>query len=169
MKILVFSDSHGSTRVMTRAIQDNLKHGGVDRIIFLGDGIRDMDTVSNEFPTIPVDAVHGNCDGAFTTYAMLSNAVHEDIVTVGGIRFLLMHGHKLDVKTGYQRAADYAIAKKADILLFGHTHRAEDITIDGTNGGHVRLINPGSCGIYNASFALLNIVGNQVVCGFGSY
>ena len=169
MKILVFSDSHGSTRVMTRAIQDNLKHGGVDRIIFLGDGIRDMDTVSNEFPTIPVDAVHGNCDGAFTTYAMLSNAVHEDIVTVGGVRFLLMHGHKRHVKPGYQRAADYAIAKKADILLFGHTHRAEDITIDGTNGGHVRLINPGSCGIYNASFALLNIVGNQVVCGFGSY
>ena len=165
MKILVFSDSHGSTRVMMRAIQENLQTGGVDRIFFLGDGIRDLDAISNQFPTIPVDSVYGNCDSGFTTYAMLSNAVYEDTVTAGGVRFLLMHGHK----TTYQRAADYAIAKKADVLLFGHTHRAEDITIDGTDGGHIRIINPGSAGMYNASFALLNLVGDQVVCGFGSY
>ncbi len=169
MKILVFSDSHGSTRIMSRAIYDNVHHGGVDHIFFLGDGIRDFETVTNEFPTIPAEAVYGNCDSGFTTYAMLSNAVYESTVVVGGVRFLLMHGHKLDVKTTYQRAADYAIAKKADVLLFGHTHRKEDLTIDGTDSGHIRMINPGSCGIYNGSFALLNVVNRQVVCGFGSY
>jgi len=169
LKILVFSDSHGSTRVMSRAIHDNLQNGGVDHIFFLGDGIRDFDTITNEYPSIPAEAVYGNCDSGFTTYAMLSNAVYESCLTVGGVRFLLMHGHKLDVKTTYQRAADYAIAKKTDILLFGHTHRKEDITIDGSDGGSVRMINPGSCGMYNASFALLNIVNGQVVCGFGGY
>lgn len=169
MKILVFSDSHGSTRVMARAIDENLRHGGVDHVFFLGDGIRDIGTVANEFPSLSIDAVYGNCDDAFTTYAERSDAVYEKTVLVGGVRFLLMHGHKKDVKTTYQRAADYAIAKKADILLFGHTHRAEDITIDGSEGGHIRMINPGSCGMYNASFALINVVNRQVVCGFGSY
>ena len=152
---------------MERAISDNIQHGGIDHIFFLGDGIRDFETVTNQFPTIPTEAVYGNCDSGFTTYTMLSNAVPECSITVGGVRFLLMHGHKFDVKSTYQRAADYAIAKKADVLLFGHTHRKEDITIDGSDSGTIRMINPGSCGMYNGSFALLNIVNGQIVCGFG--
>ena len=154
---------------MSRAIDENLRHGGLDYVFFLGDGIRDLETVSNEFPTVSMDAVYGNCDSGFTTFADLSNAVYEKTVVAGGVRFLLMHGHKFDVKSTYQRAADYAIAKKADVLLFGHTHNRTDITIDGSDSGHVRIINPGSCGLYGGSFALLNVVNRQVVAGFGSY
>lgn len=169
MKILVFSDSHGSTRVMSRALEQHLKNGGVDYVFFLGDGIRDIETVSCEFPQVSFDTVYGNSDCGFTTYETLANAVYEKTIVVGGVRFLLMHGHKFDVKSTYQRAADYAIAKKADVLLFGHTHHAEDITIDGSDSGHIRMINPGSCGMYNGSFALLNVVNRQIVCGFGRY
>ena len=98
------------------------------------------------------------------------NAVFEKIVDTGRFKFMLMHGHKYGVKSEYQRAADHAIEKGADVLLFGHTHRAEDITIDGSFGGHIRMINPGSCGDwFRASFACLDIVGRDIVCGFGSY
>ena len=54
------------------------------------------------------------------------------------------------------------------MLLFGHTHEACDLTVDGSDGGSVRVINPGSCGSwYHPSFALLETVGEHLVCGFG--
>ncbi len=168
MKILVFSDIHGNTIRMTDAIRTHRLHGGVDRVFFLGDGTDDAISVMKKFPDIPFDYVSGNCDEFFLSYSQREFLVTEQLVTAGGIRFLLAHGHKLFVKSQYQFAANYAIQKKADVLLFGHTHQAEDITIDGDHGGHVRMINPGSCGpYYNATYAVLNIENGQLVCGFG--
>ena len=69
------------------------------------------------------------------------------------------------VKSGIQGAADYAIAKGADVLLFGHTHEAFDEQIDGSAGGSVRCINPGAVGAwYGASFALLEIRDGNLIC-----
>ncbi len=169
MKILVFSDIHGNTIRMTNAIRDHLTHGGVDRVFFLGDGIDDANAVMRKnFPDLPYDAVYGNCDEFFLSYTDREFIDTEKIVTAGGIRFLLAHGHKLFVKTQHQFAANYAIAKKADVLLYGHTHQREDVTIDGDKGGHVRMINPGACNShYDASYAVLNIENGQIVCGFG--
>ena len=48
MKILVFSDSHGRGKNIVRAIED---HGGAcDAVIFLGDGVNEMDYVKSHFP-----------------------------------------------------------------------------------------------------------------------
>lgn len=169
MKILVFSDIHGNTIRMTDAIQTHLEHGGVDRVFFLGDGMNDaVSLMKKNFPDIPFDYVSGNCDEFFLSYSDREFLVKEKLVTAGGLKFLLAHGHELFVKTQRQFAANYAIAKKADVLLYGHTHQAEDLTIDGDKGGHVRMINPGACDShYGASYAVLNIEKKQLVCGFG--
>ncbi|MGN1345559.1 MAG: metallophosphoesterase family protein [Eubacteriales bacterium] len=168
MKILVFSDIHGNTVRMTDAIRTHLTHGGVDRVFFLGDGVDDAIKVMKNFPDLPFDYVYGNCDEFFLSYVQRDFIETERLVVAGGLRFLLVHGHKLFVKSQYQFAANYAIDKKADVLLFGHTHQKEDVMVDGDRGGRVRLINPGSCGpCYDPSYAVLNIVNRQLVCGFG--
>lgn len=170
MKILVFSDSHGKRERIESAIKEHLRFGGIDRIFFLGDGIRELFDLEKAYPQLTFDYVYGNCDDARTTHEERMNAIYEKIVNIAGFRFLLMHGHKYDVKSEYQYAADHAIEKQADVLLFGHTHRAEDITIDGSYKGHIRMINPGSCGAWlGASYACLDIVGREIICGFGSY
>ena len=168
MKILVFSDSHNHPDLMTATVRAHLKApasaGELDAVFFLGDGIGDFERLQNDYPGPRYAAVLGNCDG----YALLDGGSYEKLVDLGGYRFLLSHGHRLSVKSGIQRAADYAIAKGADVLLFGHTHEAFDETIDGSSGGSVRCINPGSVGSwYGASFALLEIRDGRLLCSFG--
>ncbi len=168
MKILAFSDIHGNKIRMSEAIRTHIAHGGVDRVFFLGDGVDDAIAIMDKFSDIPFDYVYGNCDEFYLSFAQREFIVTEKLVEVGGIRFLLAHGHKLFVKTQHQFAADYAIQKKADVLVYGHTHIAEDTVINGKNGGSVRMINPGSCGpYYNPTYAVLNIEKHNLVCGFG--
>ena len=163
MKILVFSDSHNHPDRMDAAIAVNLSYG-LSRVFFLGDGIRDCELMEAKYPGLTFSAVLGNCD----SFRSLPGGNYEKLIEAGGMRFLLAHGHKLGVKSGIQSAADYAIAKGADVLLFGHTHEAFDETIDGSSRGHVRCINPGAVGDwFHPSFALLEIIGDQLVCGFG--
>ena len=165
MKILVFSDSHGNPSRMESAVRTQLRFGKIDRIFFLGDGIRDFHTIERAFPSIICSGVYGNCDNGYDP-----DVVYLRSAEVGGFRFLLMHGHKYNVKLTLQTAADYAISQKADVLLFGHTHQPTDITIDGSDGGYVRMINPGSVGAWNhPSYALLDLQGEHIVCGFGSF
>lgn len=172
MKILVFSDSHGNPSLMADTVRAHLNapdsSGTLDAVFFLGDGIDDFEKVRQTLPGPRYAAVLGNCD----SYRLLEGGSWEKIVEAGDVRFLLTHGHRLSVKSGIQRAADYAIAKGADVLLFGHTHEAFDETIDGsmsgTSGGSVRCINPGSVGSWlGASFALLEIRDGRIFCSFG--
>ena len=58
MKIAVFSDTHGSSRGMIKAVAEYEP----DQIIHLGDGMRDTEALEAEFPMIPVCRVAGNCD-----------------------------------------------------------------------------------------------------------
>ena len=170
MKILVFSDSHGNVNHMRSVIKSHLDAGGIDRVFFLGDGIRDVITLAKIFPSIHFDCVLGNCDSPRDVSAGLTDTSYERLVTVCNRKFLLMHGHKYDVKYSYYDAVDHAIELGADCLLFGHTHKAEDIILEGTSGKEMRLINPGSCGMgFHPSFALLELVCGELVCGFGSF
>ena len=168
MKILVFSDSHGNPKNIADNIRLHLNAGGADHVFFLGDGVRDLLSVMDEFPTVKFNYVFGNCDCGITAPSEMKGQIYEALVTVGGKKFLIMHGHRYDVKSTHQRAADRAIETQADVLLYGHTHEAEDITIDGSFEGHVRMINPGSCGKgLCPTYACIEIVRGQIVCGFG--
>lgn len=168
MKILVFSDSHGNPKGMIDTVRLHLNTGGVDHIFFLGDGLRDFLSVLEEFPSIPANYVAGNCDFGIQLPSEMRGKIYEDLIEVGNKKFFITHGHRYDVKTTYQRAVDHAIDEGADVLLFGHTHCCEDATLDGSFDGHVRIINPGSCGkgLY-PTYALINIERGHVVCGFG--
>ncbi|MCL2342986.1 MAG: metallophosphoesterase [Firmicutes bacterium] len=130
MKIAVFSDSHGQTRDMLRAIQASRP----DVIFHLGDVCRDTAPIGQAFPDIPLYAVRGNCDFAAREETVL-------FLTLGGTRFFLTHGHLYGVKSGLYDLIDTAKKRGADAVLFGHTHRAH-MRFD--RGMYV--INPGAAG-----------------------
>ena len=85
--------------------------------IHLGDLMDDAEEVAQHYPKLPFCMVPGNCDGWTTA------PVKKQIV-LDGKSILLSHGHRWGVKSGYAAALADARAAGADILLFGHTHRA---------------------------------------------
>jgi len=166
MKMLVFSDTHGVTRRMEEGIAAHLTHGGVDLIVHLGDGTADFETVTRTL-SVPCISVAGNHEEFSASFMGGGGLCFERKFELGGVVFLAVHGHKLNVKSGIQRAVDHAEACGADVLLFGHTHSPCDMAVDASGGRSVRTINPGSAGRwYNSSYALINVVDGQVVCGF---
>ena len=58
MLLAVFSDSHGRIGPMTAAVETYRP----DRVLFLGDGVRDAEAVRRAFPDIPFTILSGNCD-----------------------------------------------------------------------------------------------------------
>ena len=46
----------------------------------------------------------------------------EGLAPFGGVLFFYTHGHLFGVKSGYERIAEYAADRGADVVLFGHTH-----------------------------------------------
>ena len=79
MKILVFSDSHGNSSVISDAIRKQLKHG-LDMVFFLGDGISDFEAAAKLLPGPRYTAVLGNCDA----YSYQPDGVYEKLIEAGG-------------------------------------------------------------------------------------
>ena len=154
MKILVFSDAHRQTRVMEEAICIHKKD--TDAIIFLGDGIREAEMLLQKFPKIMHTAVPGNNDMGYT-------GVQDCILDLGGVRTLCTHGHKYSVKSGRGRLYQVAAEKEVQLVLFGHTHNAEEFTMEG-----IRFFNPGTlgCGI-ERTYGVVYIEKGNILCGIG--
>ncbi len=149
---------------MEEAVAAHLASGGLERVFYLGDGLWDLAGLRDRYPGLSVEAVSGNCDRSL--FSEPEEPV-ERVVRAGGFTFFMTHGHKYGVKSSLGALAARAGSLGADVALFGHTHERTDQILE-TDGGPVRLINPGSVGTwYDASFALLEIVGRQVICGFG--
>ncbi|MBR1780729.1 MAG: YfcE family phosphodiesterase [Oscillospiraceae bacterium] len=130
MKILVFSDTHGDAADMVAVILDRRP----DAVFFLGDVLRDLEDVTYGFPELPVYAVPGNCD-----YALPEPLSTTKLVSLGGVTFMLCHGHTYGVKSGYSSAVSAAERSGADVLLCGHTHVPHF-----DEYGPLQLLNPGS-------------------------
>ena len=130
MKLLVFSDSHRSLRAMRDAVELERP----DYVIHLGDLEQDAQLLSQEYPTLAITGVPGNCDGFATTPL-------QRLVPYGGVQILMSHGHIWSVKSGYGGAIAAALKCKADVLLFGHTHVPY---CEQTETG-LWVMNPGSC------------------------
>lgn len=144
MKICVFSDSHAYAANMIAAIE--LEQA--DCMFFLGDGAKDLQTVQERFPWLPIYAVCGNCDFMSGLEQLLRCEVE-------GVRIFAVHGHRSNVNYEYRMdtLASQAIEAGADIALFGHTHKQYLYENKG-----VTLINPGSIGRgYYPGYALLTI------------
>lgn len=127
MRILVVSDTHGDRAAMDRLVK---QAGQFDRIFHLGDNYRDAGYLAG-IAARPVDCVPGNCD--------FERAAGDIIVTAGGKRFFLTHGHSYGVGYSLTRISLAAREKEADAVLFGHTHRP---LLDWD--GALMVLNPGS-------------------------
>jgi len=163
MRMLVFSDSHGDTARMRRVIERT----PADVILHLGDGARDFEQLSETVETRALFlAVRGNCDG-------VSDWPLERLFDREGIRFLMLHGHTHQVKHGTERLARYAEAKEVDVVLYGHTHRAEDRYVPAEGEGRpLRLFNPGSIGAAwrdEASYGYIEIRNGVLLTNVAAY
>ena len=134
MRILVLSDSHGNPYNIRKALD---AHPEVDRVIFLGDGERDIDAVSDEIGQRPLTAVRGNCDSSFS---MLNET---ELVRAGEYLIYCTHGYREGVKYGIDNLLEKAKETGAEIVLYGHTHYQET----GFENG-MYIMNPGSIDEY---------------------
>jgi putative phosphoesterase len=170
MTLLVLSDSHGRPDLIEEAI----RRVRPDGILFAGDGLRDLSRVEI---SCPLWAVAGNCDW-LTTPLIISGAIlepqNEELITVEGVRILLMHGHKYGVKSDLGQAVARAVQRDADLLIFGHTHIPLELHLR-PDGGRadfsvtkpLTLFNPGSLGDHHASFGTVTVRNGQLLCGHG--
>ena len=117
MKCLVFSDSHGRSFYMEKALS---LHPDTEVVFFLGDGIRDISSLADKHPDKAFIAVRGNCD--FSGLLRGGEVGKVEGITLMEKRIFLTHGDLYGVKYGTSGIEAFAEGRRADIVLFGHTH-----------------------------------------------
>ena len=171
MTLLILSDSHGRPD----RVEEAIRRVKPDGLLFAGDGLRDL--TYREIPC-PFWAVVGNCDWISTPLIVNGGLLEpetEELITLEGVRILLVHGHKYGVKGGLGHAVARAVQRNADVLIFGHTHTPLELHLHPDRGRAdlavtkpLILFNPGSLGDRDASFGTLTIRGGQVLLGHGT-
>lgn len=141
MRFLIFSDTHG----LREPMRDLYKLYPNDGIIHLGDHIDDARWMMHYTAGHPVYQVKGNCDFG-------AAGPEDQLLELGGVKFLLMHGHRFGVKSGYGGALAEAKRRGADVLLFGHTHLP---FLEEREG--VLMMNPGSLRNPNRDYGIIEI------------
>ena len=163
----IFSDSHGYGSRL-RTVLERLSAIGEEpsEMIFLGDGAR------NFLMSVPektkVYAVLGNCDDTSVFGSDIYDkdgeiVPFERIEDIGGVRILMMHGHRYGVKGSLEKAIERAEKVGADILLFGHTHQPLEKRIPEKN---LLVFNPGA--LADGRFGLLSINGREILLSHGT-
>ena len=126
MKILVVSDNHGNENSLEELIY--LYKDQVDYWLHCGDSeFKSSHPLWNTFKT-----VNGNMDyrNEFPQYL---------VETFEDENFVVVHGHRHQVKFSFEPMAELAKENHAHIVFYGHTHIAK---VDKEAG--VYFINPGS-------------------------
>ena len=130
MKIIVFSDSHGSSTNLNKVITS---HKDADMFIHLGDGEREFENLSAMYPNLKMYYVSGNCDyNSSHPYELVLNADFN-------IKIFATHGHRYYVKYSLEAIKDTAKENRCQIALYGHTHERFNAYEDG-----LYILNPGS-------------------------
>ncbi len=146
MKIGLISDTHGW---LDPQILEHFE--GVERILHAGD-IGGWEILNSLYDIAPVTAVLGNTDFGL-------DCRETESVEIGDIHFFVHH-------IVNPHALEHSLAKsiqkrEADVVIFGHTHKKFDETING-----VRFINPGYSGRprygVSRSIALLELDSNGI-------
>ncbi len=130
LKICVFSDTHGRSEPMLKAV----RREEPVLCFFLGDGERDLNVLQESFPELLVYAVRGNCD-------LRSSLPLELHCAVGGVEIFATHGHIYSVKHDPQLSELRDAAGRARVVLYGHTHIARCEELEDK-----LVLNPGSSG-----------------------
>ena len=145
IRILVISDTHGMNTFIEPEI-DRIGEENIQAIIHAGDYVSDAEMLESLYPHIVMYNVAGNND-------LYTRAKGEELVTIGGVKIFITHGHAYGVKydTDYRTLITRANALGADIAVFGHTHIAHLSYF-----GKLTLVNPGSAG-YSDRYAVIEI------------
>lgn len=162
MKCIIFSDSHGSTFYMSRALELNRD---AEVVFFLGDGISDIDALASLDKSRIWIAVKGNCD--FSRIFLDREVMKTEEIVLEGHRIVATHGDMYGVKAGFENIKSLANSRKADIVLFGHTHMPYEEYVDGENPFY--LFNPGSISRDSFSFGLLTVTEDSVLFSHGRF
>ncbi|RDI44188.1 metallophosphoesterase [Falsibacillus pallidus] len=126
MKLLVVSDSHGSSGILKELAE---KYSGVvDAMIHCGDS----ELKADDEAIVPFITVRGNCD-------MDARFPECQVKTIVGSKVFVTHGHLFGIKMSLDKLFYRAKEEGADFVFFGHSHlvgaeRIEDII----------FLNPGS-------------------------
>lgn len=147
--IVVISDTHGNRRVI-----DNL-HGVLeesDYIIHLGDTSADGAYIKSKYPD-KTYLVNGNCDP-------VKLGENELVLQIENVKIFATHGHLYSAKHTLSKLAAKAKELNCEVVLYGHTHKADEREIDG-----VMLINPGTASKYSQkSYSYLVVNDRKTVC-----
>lgn len=151
MIILLLSDSHSALSFM----RDCVEAVKPQALIHLGDYADDGAAIHEEYPWIPFYQVPGNCD----RYRWDPREPQILVPTIGGVRLYMAHGHQHKVKQYLGDLIHAARASGAAAALYGHTHQADcHREEDG-----LWVVNPGSCGFYGGTAALMEIENGQIL------
>ncbi|MDP8230134.1 MAG: metallophosphoesterase family protein [Candidatus Gorgyraea atricola] len=133
MRIGVISDTH--VPVAADRLPDDLLAAlkGCDLILHAGDLI-DISILEPLKQIAKVEAVSGNMDHTKTLFSLGD----KKILKVAGKKICLMHGYGHPEKLKDIMKEEF-LAKKPDIIVFGHSHQPANEYIDG-----VLFFNPGS-------------------------
>ncbi len=153
MRILVTSDSHGNGGNLRRAI---LAQPTAEIVIHLGDGEEEMGYTRSSFPEKMFLQVRGNCDWGSSLPVLGEYQVSCE--GRGNVRIFYTHGHLYSVKSGLYNAVCAARERKAQVLLFGHTHQALSDYDDG-----LYIMNPGSLNGWKPTYGTLDITPQGIV------
>ena len=128
MRVGVISDTHGVSFGIMRALR---AIPDAEAWIHLGDFAADAHILERE-AGVPVHSVRGNCD-------LDTRVPAELVLTLGGARVLLCHGHQYAVRYDRTRLFYRAEELGCAAALYGHTHLYRTEIVD-----DVFVMNPGS-------------------------
>jgi putative phosphoesterase len=123
----VISDTHGLVRPGVAAA-----FADVSLILHAGD-VGGPKVLAALAALAPVEAVFGNVDDVHDP-----SLARERVVTIAGLAIHVSHGHELGSPTAERMLAQY----RADVVIFGHTHKAVVVR---EAGGRLAC-NPGAAG-----------------------
>lgn len=132
MRILVLSDMHHRKSMFCAALEAQPE---ATHVLYLGDGTPAAEELAAAYPDRDFYFVCGNCD-------FNSMQPAKRILTLGGKKILMTHGHLYGVKSTTENIKNAALSEGCKIAVFGHTHQPLELYSDG-----VYLLNPGAlCG-----------------------
>ena len=161
MKIGLTSDTHGNKEQMIRALE-LLKD--TECLLHAGDLYRDALWLQQHYAGA-VTAVTGNGDPA-------EAGPDERFLKLDHLSILLCHGHTHRVQRSLTHLYYYGLEKKADIVVFGHTHvpvvmKEELVMINPGTTSRGRSVHGHTCGILETgprpSVVILNLKSGRPV------
>lgn len=150
VRILVVSDTHRDRSALRDAI---LRQPEAEAVIHLGDGAEEAEEMRDKFPEKTFFLVRGNCDWS-------KRLPVEGLETFRGKNIFYTHGYTYNVKYGIEEALTAARAKKADVLLFGHTHQPVAEYREG-----IYVMNPGSLHGAEGTYGIVDLTDAGIVTG----